>query len=196
MKNELVAESYQNSMDWIEEEKYYNRMSLADELAAYTRVQQRYAKGTEERKKMDREVYRVQQEIYEARKNYEDELGRIQEEAGEKRLQLEQECADKTKEINDQLAQDIQAAEDKYASALESRTDALYDSYGLFDKVTKKDPVNSSDLMNNLQQQVDEFSDWQKELDLLSSKGLNEGLIEELRKWVRRRSKKLKRLIP
>ena len=34
LRNQLVDESYQNSMDWIEKEKNYGRMSLADELAA------------------------------------------------------------------------------------------------------------------------------------------------------------------
>ena len=70
LRNELTAASYQNSMDWIEEEKYYNRMSLSDELAAYKRVQSRYAKGTDERKKIDREVYRLEKEISEAQKQY------------------------------------------------------------------------------------------------------------------------------
>ena len=49
LRKQLMDESYQHSMDWIEEEKYYNRMSLSDELAAYKRVQSRYAKGTDER---------------------------------------------------------------------------------------------------------------------------------------------------
>ena len=38
----LFIESYQHSMDWIEEEKYYNRLSLEEELAAYERVQAFY----------------------------------------------------------------------------------------------------------------------------------------------------------
>ncbi len=180
LRNELGKESYDNSMDWIEEQKYYNKMSLADELAAYTRVQQRYAEGTEERKKMDREVYRVQQEINNAREKYYEDVARVQEERNNKRIQLEQEYADKTKQINEKLAQDIKQLDDAYASALDSRTKSLYNAYGLFDEVTKKKSVSGSTLMKNLQAQVDEFSDWRSQLNQLSAKGLNSALIDEL----------------
>lgn len=138
---------YEHSMDWIEEQKYYNKLSLVDELAAYTRVQQRYEKGTEERKEMDREVYRLQQEINDAYTEYLDDVEQIDEE---------------------------------YASALESRTQTLYKSYGLFDEVTKKDEVSAETLMQNLRDQVDEFSDWRSQLDSLSARGLNSALIDEL----------------
>lgn len=171
---------YDHSMDWIEEQKYYNKMSLADELAAYTRVQKRYEKGTEERKDLDREVYRLQQEINDARKKYYDDVAKVQEDSNQKRLELEQEYADKTKEINDKLAEDIKQLDDEYANALESRTQSLYKAYGLFDEVEKKEEVNGATLMQNLRDQIDEFSDWKSQLDSLSARGLNSELIEEL----------------
>ena len=180
LRNELMAASYQNSMDWIEEEKYYNRMSLSDELAAYKRVQSRYAKGTDERKKMDREVYRLEKEISEAQKQYIADVQRVQSDANQKRLDLEQEYADKVKSINDKLAQDIQSANDKYQSAVESRTNNLYSSYGLFDAVKEREEVSGDTLMKNLEGQVEEFGEWQDILDSLSKRGLDSGLIEEL----------------
>ena len=180
LRNELMAASYQNSMDWIEEEKYYNRMSLSDELAAYKRVQSRYAKGTDERKKMDREVYRLEKEISEAQKQYIADVQRVQSDANQKRLDLEQEYADKVKSINDKLAQDIQSANDKYQSAVESRTNNLYSSYGLFDAVKEREEVSGDTLMKNLEGQVKEFGEWQDILDSLSKRGLDSGLIEEL----------------
>ncbi len=45
VQNELVTATYQYSMNWIEEQKSYNKLTLAEELAAYKRVQSRYAKG-------------------------------------------------------------------------------------------------------------------------------------------------------
>lgn len=180
LEKEIKDASYDNSMDWIEEEKYYGRMSLADELAAYTRVQQRYKKGTEERKKLDREVYRLTKEIYEAQMQYEDDVAKAKEESTAKRKELEQDYADKVKEINDQLADDIKQLDDEYANSLKSRTQSLYDAYGLFDEVTKKDPVSADTLMKNLRDQVETFEDWQKQLDSLSARGLNDALIDEL----------------
>ena len=180
LRNELMDASYQHSMDWIEEEKYYNRMSLADELAAYKRVQSRYAKGTDERKKMDREVYRLEKEISEAQKQYIEDVQRVQTEANQKRLDLEQEYADKVKSINDRLAQDIKSLNDQYENALNSRADSLYRSYGLFDEVKEKEEVSGETLMKNLEGQVKEFGEWQDILDQLSAKGLDSELIEEL----------------
>jgi len=55
--------AFEQSVSWIDDRKYYNQLSLKEELAAWERVQKRYSKGTDERKKADREVYRVQQEL-------------------------------------------------------------------------------------------------------------------------------------
>ena len=180
LRNQLVDESYQNSMDWIEEEKYYNRLSLADELAAYKRVQSRYAKGTEERKKLDREVYRLEQEIYEAQQQYIADVQSVQESANQQRIQLEEAYANKVKSINEQLERDIESLNQQYQDAVESRTKSLYQSYGLFDEVTKKEAVSSEKLMQNLEGQVQEFGEWQDILGQLSARGVDSDLIAEL----------------
>ena len=180
IQNELVAATYQASIDWIEEEKYYNRMSLSDELAAYKRVQSRYAKGTDERKKMDREVYRLEQEIYEAQKQYISDVQSVQAEANQKRLDLEEEYANKVKSVNEKLASDIQSLNDKYQSSLESRTNSLYQSYGLFDEVKEREEVSGETLMKNLTDQVQEFGEWQDILGSLSARGLSSELVGEL----------------
>ena len=180
LRKQLMDESYQHSMDWIEEEKYYNRMSLSDELAAYKRVQSRYAKGTDERKKMDREVYRLEQEIYEAQKQYISDVQSVQAEANQKRLDLEEEYANKVKSVNEKLASDIQSLNDKYQSSLESRTNSLYQSYGLFDEVKEREEVSGETLMKNLTDQVQEFGEWQDILGSLSVRGLSSELVGEL----------------
>lgn len=180
LKKQLVDEAYQYSMNWIDTEKYYNRMSLSDELAAYKRVQSRYAKGTEERKKMDREVYRVEKEIYEAQKQYISDIQSVQEDANQKRLDLQEEYAEKVKSIEEKLVSDIKSLNDKYEDALKSRENTLYQSYGLFDEVKEREEVSGSTLMKNLEDQVKEFSEWQDTLTSLSARGLSADLISEL----------------
>ena len=180
LRNQLVDESYQNSMDWIEKEKNYGRMSLADELAAYKRVQSRYAAGTEEREEMDLKVYQLEKEIYEAQQQYIADVQEVQESANQKRIQLEQEYADKVQSINKQLERDIQSLNDQYQNAVESRTNSLYQSYGLFDEVTEKEAVSSDTLMKNLEGQVQEFGEWQDILGQLSARGVDSELISEL----------------
>ncbi len=181
LRNELVDASYQHSMNWIEEEKYYSRMGLADELAAYKRVQSRYYKGTEERKKMDREVFRLEKEISAAQKKYAEDVQKVQNDAIKKRTELEEEYADKVKSVNERLAQDIKSLNDQYQSSLESRMDTLYRSYGLFDEVKEREEVSGESLMNNLEAQVKEFNSWQDTLDKLSARRVDSGLMDELR---------------
>ena len=180
LKNQLMDESYDKSMNWIEREKYYNRMSLSDELAAYKRVQSRYAQGTEERKKLDREVYRLEKEIYDAQQQYVNDVQRVQEEANQKRIDLEEEYADKVASINEKLSSDIKNLNDQYQNSLKSRSDSLYQSYGLFDEVKEREEVNGAKLLDNLQGQVEEFSEWQRTLDKLSARGVDSELISEL----------------
>lgn len=162
VKNEMLKASFDNSVKWIDEQKYYDKMSLADELAAWERVQARYAQGTEERKRADREVYRLKKDLTTQQK------------------QIDEDYYNATKAINDRLKSDIQSVNNEYESALASRTDALFRSYGLFDKVNPKEAVNGEDLITNLQDQVIEFETWQKSITELSKKGIEEGLLKEL----------------
>lgn len=180
VQNELVTATYQYSMNWIEEQKSYNKLTLAEELAAYKRVQSRYAKGTELRKKLDLQVYQLEKEISDAQKQYISDVQSVQSEANQKRLDLEEEYADKVKSINAQLASDIQAENDKYENALKSLEDSLYKSYGLFDAVKERDEVSGDTLMKNLEGQVKEFGEWQDILESLAGRGLDSDLLEEL----------------
>jgi len=163
LQKELVKATYQYSIDWIEEEKYYNRLSLKEELEAWQRVQSRYMDGSEERKKADREVYRLQKELT------------------DKKIELEKEYADTVKSINDDLKSDIQSLNDYYQNALKSRADEIYKSYGLFDKVSDPEHVSSDELIKNLNTQVDSLKTWRNTLDDLTRRGLDPKLIEELR---------------
>lgn len=180
--NSLIPNAqYQESMNWVDKKDFYGRdRGLAEELGEQLRILKKCVKGTEEYKKARQKIYTIEKEMHDARKDYEKEYEQIEEDAADKRVELEKEKADKIKEINNQLQSDIEATEEKYTSQLESRTKALYDSYGLFDEVKAKEEVSAKTLMDNLQNQVDEFKDWQSVLDSLSARGLNEGLVEEL----------------
>lgn len=60
---EAYQKRYANSKQWIADKKYFNQMSLQDELAAYERMKD-YSKGhAEETKEIEKEIYRVKKEI-------------------------------------------------------------------------------------------------------------------------------------
>ena len=181
LNDKLLSAKYENSMNWIDRQDTYNLWDgLTDKLAAYTRVLKRCTKGTEQYEKVEKEIYNIEKEISEARETFVEEYEQIEQNAADRRVELEEEKADKIKEINEQLQNDIETAEEQYTSKLESRTKSLYDAYGLFDEVTEKEEVSATVLMDNLQDQIDEFKDWQSVLDSLSARGLNESLVEEL----------------
>ena len=57
LANEIIENSKKSIEEfqaWVDEKKYYNEISLKEELDAWTLVQQRYMEGTEERKKADK----------------------------------------------------------------------------------------------------------------------------------------------
>jgi tape measure domain-containing protein len=162
MEEELYKKGFDTSVNWIDEQKYYNKLSLSEELSAWERVQTRYKKGTEERSKADKEVYRVKKEITDNLKKLDDDY------------------YTKQKEINDKLKTDIESTNKTYEDALKSREDSLYNSYGLFDQVGSKEPINGIDLWSNLRDQVHDMTTWREELDKLSKKGIKDDLIKEL----------------
>ena len=178
-------------------------MSLVQELAAYKRLQSAYQAGSEQRIEIDQKILDLQEQLNDATEEYynnlksiqedsenerlqidqayEDQRTQIKEDANQKRIELDEEYAEKEKQINEQLLSDIEAAEKEYEDAVESRRNTLYNSYGLFDSVEEKDPVDGSTLIKNLQDQLSAFADWTSNLNALSGRGLEEELIEELR---------------
>lgn len=107
VKQEINRAGFENSKRWIDEQKYYNKLSLDEELAAWRRVQARYKAGTAERKEADREVYRVQIEL------------------------LNKAAEDKYKATMDDIERETKAAQEiaqRQKEAIESHRDAALDS--------------------------------------------------------------------
>lgn len=180
VRKEIEDAQYQNSLDWIQKKKDYDQLSLAEELAAWKRVQSRYAEGTDKRETADLKIYNLEKEINSKNEEYSKKITELQNEANEKRKSLEDDYYAKTKEINQKLVDDIKSVNDEYESAVKSRANTLYSTYGLFDEVTASDAVTGETLIKNLQSQVDAFESWQKNIDSLSAKNIDKDLLSEL----------------
>lgn len=191
---EASKKAYEESVELINDRKEANELSLVDELAAWKRVQAQYAKGTEERIEADKEVLKVQQELSKANEEYYDGVLKVQQETNEKRAQLDDEYYAKNKEINNKLAEDIQKLEDGYTNSLNSRSESLYKSYGLFDEVEATETMNGQTLIKNLQSQVDAFDDWATDINELSKKINAKDLITELQEMGVSSAKQIKAL--
>jgi hypothetical protein len=181
LKEEIWQAEYQHSLDYIDDEKYYGRMNLSEELDEWKKIANMTEDNSDERKKADREIFRLENDIRDANLDYEEKLKKVDEERTERRKKAADEYYAKEKEINDKLARDIQTLTDTYESAVNSRTQTLYSTYGLFDEVEKPKYVSGFELINNLEDQNTAFDKWQNSIGVLAAKGVDDGLVKELR---------------
>jgi len=86
----------------------------------------------------------------------------------------------KVSAVNKKLVEDEASLTKQYKDELETRAKALSNFVGLFDAVTNKD-VSGSKLLNNLRSQVDAFENWQENISALAARGIDEGLLQQLR---------------
>ena len=93
-------------------------MSVREELDEYLKIQAKYVVGSEERKKIDREVYRLQKTIYESQKKYIEDNLKAKKEAAEKSLDLE---VDFKNNVN-QLEKEREAEHTRIVKDAEDRT--------------------------------------------------------------------------
>jgi phage-related minor tail protein len=162
VKDEILKSQFDKEKAVIDKKKYYNELSLTQELALLEKNVNAYKKGSEEREYYEREVYRVKKEIH------------------DKLVSINEEYANKVKETNDKMIEDEKRLRDEYSKTVEDRTNSLYSFAGLFDEITLKSEITGQQLINNLKGQVETFSSWSANIASLASKGIDDGLLKEL----------------
>lgn len=163
VKQEIIRAEFDFSKNWIDKRKKYGDLSLADELAAWERVQLRYKEGTKEREEADLNVYNTKKAIH------------------DKVMSLNDEMLASSQKINDDLIKGIDDLNKAYDDAFNQRSSALKSFKSVFDEFNWESDTTGDQLLNNLQDQVDGFKIWQNELGKLTTKGVADGLLEELR---------------
>ncbi|URN94556.1 MAG: phage tail tape measure protein [Candidatus Pristimantibacillus lignocellulolyticus] len=162
-QQELAKKAFEESEKWIDKKKEANELSLTDELKAWERVQERYLEGTAEREEADKNVLRIRKEIYTELNN-----------AAETYLA-------KTKDINDKLIADEKRLNEAYQKTVDDRAKSISSFAGLFDLVTFSSDKTGTELLSNLESQVNYIDTWSSEIQKLAARGIEEGLLEELR---------------
>jgi len=141
-------------------------------------------------------------QMYEDVAELQQELVDADRQANEDRLKAAQDYADKRRDVEARLAQDVQqlladsaqeqqdiiaaglAAEQQaledFNQALASKQQSLYSWSGLFDS-PGLEAVSGGQLLSNLESQVSAFDRWQADIASLAQRGIDEGLLEELR---------------
>ena len=86
----------------------------------------------------------------------------------------------KVKDLNKEYIDEEKRLNDEYQKTLDDRVSKLYSFAGIFDEIAARD-VSGDTLLRNLKAQVTAFEDWQKNITFLATKGIDDGLLAELR---------------
>lgn len=103
-----IKSALEKLQESIEERQFYGTITLEEELQLYEELRQEYKEGSDERKKIDREIYTRMKTIYEAQLDYIDSVRQAQDDAAK-------ECTD----LETQYNQDISDAQKEAAEELE-----------------------------------------------------------------------------
>ena len=181
LKEEIWQAEYEHALEYVDDEKYYGRMNLSEELKEWKKIAKMTKENSDERKKADREIFRLENEIKEVNLSYEEKLKIIEQDRQDRRDKAAEDYYSKEKEVTDKLLRDSKVLTDAYESAVDARTKTLYSTYGLFEEVEKPKYVSGFELINNLEDQNTAFDKWQSSIGALAAKGVDDGLIKELR---------------
>lgn len=138
-------------------------LSLIDEVNIWRKAAASFKDGTQE--KID------------AQANYRDALAKVNAEI----TSINETYAGKMSAINDKLRSDELALTKTYTDSLNSRMSSLMSFAGIFDAFDVKVEQSGTELLSNLNSQVDGFKLWQSEIEKISGKAIDAGLLEELR---------------
>lgn len=175
------SQAFAKSKRILDDKKYYNQLTLKEEYDGWLAIQKQYKEGTDQRIEADKEVYRLKNELIAKEEDHAKEILAIEKDTSDKKKAIQDDYYAKTKEVTDKQIADVKALKKTYDDAVESRTQSLYSSYGLFDSVSSPSKTSGAKLIKNLQDQAKEFASWQTNLQGLSQKGISSGLLDELK---------------
>lgn len=149
--------------NFIENKKSLEELNSIQEAAIWQKSVGLFKAGTEERIK--------------AQNAYKDALEVVNSEI----VSINEKYQGEMQRINDDLKNQEEQKNKEYNDALNNRIQTLTNFAGLFEAFKTEVTTTGTELLGNLQSQVDGFKLWQSEIDKLASKGIDGALLEELR---------------
>ncbi|WP_052130230.1 hypothetical protein [Ureibacillus sinduriensis] len=148
---------------YIDDKKSLDQMSILDEARIWEQSMELFSEGTTERIK-------AQQEYKKAVEAVNKEITAIN-----------AEYSGQVMKINEELIKSEEALNKAYEDAVSKRENSLKNTKGLFDEFTVDLSRTGDELMKNLQTQIVHFEGWQREIEALSKRAIDGGLLAELR---------------
>lgn len=159
---ELSKQRLESIQQFIEDKKKLNELSLIEEAQYWRTAYKQFKNGSEENVAL--------------RQSYQDNVKRIND--GITNVNID--FIARAQKIDSDYQKNVEDANKAYTDALQSRYQTILGYYGLFDAVTKEDPVSKLDLTKNLRDQVLSLQDWAIQLEALRKRKLSTGLVDEL----------------
>lgn len=160
---ELSKERLESVKTYVADKKSLDELSLVAESEVWRKSLVLFKEGSKER--------------VEIQKSYQASLKAINDEV----VKVNDEYAGKMTVINDRLRKEEEDLTNMYVKSVDERAKSLASFAGIFDAFEIKIENSGAQLLANLGAQVDGFKLWQTEIEKLSSKAIDEGLIAELR---------------
>ncbi|OQA07888.1 MAG: hypothetical protein BWY65_01708 [Firmicutes bacterium ADurb.Bin373] len=132
------------------------------------------------RNNLEKIAAETNEKLLEAEKEYADQCREVKSKLAQDEIALQQELSDKLAEISAAGLQKETQAIDAFKQNYKAKLESIKNQIGLFDEV-KPQKVSGKSLLGNLEDQVSQFDSWQGNLKSLAAKGVDEGLIDELR---------------
>ena len=149
--------------NYIADKKSLEQMSLIDEAAIWEQSIELFVEGTNQR--------------LQAQQNYKKSIEALNKEI----TSINSEFSGQVQKINEDLVKQEETLTKAYEDAVSKRAQSLYSFKNLFDEFKAEIDVTGEQLLANLGSQVEGFKVWQREIETLSQKAIDEGLLEELR---------------
>ncbi|QDP99420.1 phage tail tape measure protein [Lysinibacillus fusiformis] len=160
---DLNKADLENIKQYIADKKSSEELSLVEEVKIWERTIGLFEEGSKER--------------IEAQKNYKKATEAINKEI----TAINIDFSNQISKINEDLIKQEEALTKAYEDAVDKRAKSLVSFKGLFDAFKVEIDVTGEQLIANLFSQVDGFKLWQSEIEKISGRAIDDGLLEELR---------------
>lgn len=142
--------------------KVYHNLTLADEVAFWEEIRKETEEGTQARIDADKKYFDAKKDLntqlLTAEKSYKDNVSRVYQE----------------------LNENIKSTWEDYRNEVDSLISSIKSQMGLFDRFEAETDLTSSNLIDNLESQVEGLENWQESLNVLKNRGIPDAMVKEL----------------
>ena len=175
--DKLAKEVYNRSKAWAERQTKLQELSLQEQIELWLEIQRQFKAGSEQFLQAEEKVFDLRQKLAKEQEAAEEQRKQKYEKILKEREAALKEYQGKAEQIQKEMA----SAEEEYQKTLESRTQQIFNSFGLFDELPKKQKVAGDQLILNLRGQVNQMEQFYAGLETLAQRGVGADLVDEIR---------------